>query len=83
LPLSLSHAFVLLQLHAELFRAPEVLFRPEILGLEYGGVHETLTTSIEKCDMDLRRTLYSQIVMSGGSTLFPGLFPNFCGGFVA
>lgn len=36
------------------------------------GLHDLLVTSIMKTDLDLRRVLYSQIVLSGGSTLFQG-----------
>nr|CAB3219905.1 alpha-centractin-like [Phallusia mammillata] len=54
------------------FRAPEVLFQPDLIGEESQGLHEVLVNSIKKCDMDLRRTLYQNIVMAGGSTLFKG-----------
>ncbi|KAJ7918991.1 actin 2 [Mycena leptocephala] len=57
----------------ERFRAPEALFRPSMLGLEAAGVHETTFNSIIKCDLDIRRDLYSNIVLSGGSTMFPGI----------
>lgn len=56
----------------ESFRAPEILFQPGIIGSEYRGVHDCLVNSIMKCDLDVRRGLFSQIVLSGGSTLFPG-----------
>lgn len=36
------------------------------------GVHECLVQAIMKSDMDLRKTLFSQIILSGGSTMFPG-----------
>ncbi|KAG7378731.1 Alpha-centractin [Phytophthora pseudosyringae] len=62
----------LLNIGPEKFRAPEVLFRPEIIGSEARGVHECLVQAIMKSDMDLRKTLFSQIILSGGSTLFPG-----------
>ncbi|CCI45484.1 hypothetical protein ABG067_006338 [Albugo candida] len=62
----------LLNIGAEKFRAPEVLFRPELIGSECRGVHESLVQAIMKSDMDLRKTLFSQIILSGGSTLFPG-----------
>lgn len=40
---------------------------------DYGiGVHECLVNAIMMADMDLRKTLFSQIVLSGGSTMFPG-----------
>lgn len=57
---------------SERFRAPEVIFNPSILGLEYLGLSELLVTSITRADMDLRKTLYSHIVLSGGTTLFHG-----------
>jgi centractin len=57
---------------AERFRAPEALFSPHLVGTEYPGVPELLANSIAKSDMDLRRTLYSSIVLSGGSTMFKG-----------
>ena len=63
------------------FRAPEILFHPDLIGLEYpgskkrvkfevdvwmqsfadcGGIHELLATSINRADLDLRMTLFSQ-----------------------
>ncbi|EWC91068.1 hypothetical protein PFNF54_00035 [Plasmodium falciparum NF54] len=57
---------------SERYRAPEVLFNPSILGLEYLGLSELIVTSITRADMDLRKTLYSHIVLSGGTTLFQG-----------
>lgn len=54
------------------FRAPEVLFRPDLLGEECEGIHEVLMYSIQKSDMDLRKILYQNIVLSGGSTLLKG-----------
>ncbi|KAL8604948.1 Beta-centractin [Nucella lapillus] len=54
------------------FRAPELLFRPDLIGEECEGIHEVLSHSIQKSDVDLRKTLYSNIVLSGGSTLFKG-----------
>ncbi|KAH3787343.1 alpha-centractin [Dreissena polymorpha] len=54
------------------YRAPELLFRPDLIGDECEGIHEVLTYAIQKSDTDLRRTLFSSIVLSGGSTLFKG-----------
>ncbi|ODN06594.1 Beta-centractin [Orchesella cincta] len=54
------------------FRAPEVLFRPDLLGEECEGMHEVLLFSIQKSDLDLRKILFQNIVLSGGSTLFKG-----------
>ena len=58
---------------SERFRAPEALFQPNFLGLESSGIHETTYNSIKICDVDIRKDLYSNIVMSGGTTMFPGI----------
>lgn len=55
------------------FRAPEALFQPSLIGLESAGIHETTYNSIMKCDVDIRKDLYSNIVMSGGTTMYPGI----------
>ena len=56
------------------FRAPEVLFRPDLIGEEYEGLHECLVFAIQRSDMDLRKLLFQNIVLSGGSTLFKAGF---------
>ena len=43
-----------------------------VIGSEEMGVNDLLYTSIRKSDLDLRKTLYQNIVLSGGSTLFKG-----------
>ncbi|KAH7560827.1 hypothetical protein JRO89_XS10G0121000 [Xanthoceras sorbifolium] len=58
---------------AERFRCPEVLFQPSLIGMEAPGIHETTYNSIMKCDVDIRKDLYGNIVFSGGSTMFPGI----------
>lgn len=58
---------------AERFRCAEVLFQPSLIGLEAPGIHETTFNSIMKCDVDIRKDLYGNIVLSGGSTMFPGI----------
>lgn len=57
---------------AEKFRAPEVLFDPSIIGQEYVGVHQCLLDCISKCDLDIRAPLFSEIYLAGGSTMFDG-----------
>ncbi|KIJ95193.1 hypothetical protein K443DRAFT_333013 [Laccaria amethystina LaAM-08-1] len=57
----------------ERFRTPEALFRPALLGLETAGLHEALYNSIYKCDLDVRRDLYSSVFLSGGTTMYPGI----------
>jgi actin beta/gamma 1 len=56
----------------ERFRAPEVLFCPSFLGKECGGVHDMVFQTIMKCDVDIRKDLYSNIVVAGGCSMFEG-----------
>merc|ERR1712105_328163 len=48
------------------FRCPEALFQPSFLGMEACGIHETTYNSIMKY-------LYANTVMSGGTTMYPGI----------
>jgi len=57
----------------ERFRCPEVLFQPSMIGKEDEGVHVLTYNSIMKCDIDIRKDLYGNVVLSGGSTMFPGI----------
>ncbi|KAF2093810.1 alpha-centractin [Rhizodiscina lignyota] len=61
-----------LKIGAERFRAPEILFNPELIGVEYPGIHQIVVDAISKTDMDLRKSLFGSIVLSGGSTLTKG-----------
>eukprot|EP01028_Stygiella_incarcerata_P007098 TRINITY_DN289_c0_g2_i1.p1 TRINITY_DN289_c0_g2~~TRINITY_DN289_c0_g2_i1.p1 ORF type:complete len:380 (+),score=141.41 TRINITY_DN289_c0_g2_i1:261-1400(+) len=56
----------------ERFRCTEPLFNPGLLGKEALGIHHLLSNSIAACDLDVRREMYGNIVLSGGSTMFPG-----------
>jgi actin-related protein len=57
----------------ERFRAPEVLFQPNFIGMEGDGIHKLTHNSIMKCDVDIRRDLWANLVCSGGTTMFDGL----------
>ncbi|RVE75973.1 hypothetical protein OJAV_G00004150 [Oryzias javanicus] len=57
----------------ERFRCPESLFQPSFLGMESCGIHETTFNSIMKCDVDIRKDLYANTVLSGGTTMYPGI----------
>jgi actin len=57
---------------SERFRCPEVMFRPSLIGSELPGVHQILARAITKCDIDMRRDLYANIVLSGSNCAFPG-----------
>jgi len=58
---------------SERFRAPESIFQPSFLGMESAGVHEIVHNSIMRCDIDIRKDLLANIVMSGGSTMYAGI----------
>jgi len=60
-------------LSSERFRCPEALFQPKLLGLDTAGIHEQVINAIMKCDPDLIPNLFRNIVVSGGTSLFPGL----------
>jgi actin-related protein len=40
--------------------------------MESAGIHGITYNSIMKCDFDIRKDLYGNIVLSGGTTMFPG-----------
>ncbi|KAL4831687.1 hypothetical protein H8958_014896 [Nasalis larvatus] len=57
----------------ERFRCLEALFQPSFLGMESCGIHKTTFNSIMKCDVDIRKDLYANMVLSGGTTMYPGI----------
>ncbi|XP_073339459.1 actin, alpha cardiac muscle 1 isoform X2 [Pagrus major] len=57
----------------ERFRCPETVFQPSFIGMESAGIHETTYNSIMKCDIDIRKDLYANNVLSGGTTMYPGI----------
>jgi len=57
----------------ECFRCPEVLFQPSLVGLEMDGIADATFEAITKCDEEIQIGLFHNIILSGGSTLFPGI----------
>eukprot|EP00746_Dinoflagellata_sp_MGD_P073172 gnl/MRDRNA2_/MRDRNA2_29705_c0_seq1.p1 gnl/MRDRNA2_/MRDRNA2_29705_c0~~gnl/MRDRNA2_/MRDRNA2_29705_c0_seq1.p1 ORF type:complete len:773 (-),score=164.10 gnl/MRDRNA2_/MRDRNA2_29705_c0_seq1:1659-3977(-) len=57
----------------ERFRVVEALFTPSFLGLEVPGLHQLVFNAIMKCDVDIRKDLYANMVLSGGGSCFEGL----------
>ncbi|KAK7268579.1 hypothetical protein RIF29_21280 [Crotalaria pallida] len=57
----------------ERFRCPEILFDPSIIGKESPAIHEITYYSIMKCGLNIRKDLFNNIILSGGSTMFPGM----------
>jgi actin-related protein len=57
----------------ERFRCAEVLFNPTFTGSSDRGLAELIYDVIVACDIDIRSDLWLNIVLSGGSSLFPGM----------
>jgi len=60
-------------LNTELFRAPEILFKPQLQGLDVPGLHYIIYDAILSCPLDARKDLLSFIGMGGGSSYITGL----------
>ncbi|KAL6071091.1 hypothetical protein STEG23_029640 [Scotinomys teguina] len=41
--------------------------------MESCGIHETTFNSIMKCNVDIRKDLYANTVLSGCTTMYPGI----------
>ena len=66
----------------ELYRCPESLFDPSLLNLgvpeeDTPGIHRLAFTAIQKCDIDTRKEMYANVVLSGRSTFLPGFVERF------
>mmetsp|Transcript_11361 Transcript_11361/g.27381 ORF Transcript_11361/g.27381 Transcript_11361/m.27381 type:complete len:430 (+) Transcript_11361:114-1403(+) len=62
-----------IQIGNERFYFPEHLFQPnDLIGLEEEGVADITYQAIMKCDEHVQNDMFSNIVLSGGSTMFPG-----------
>lgn len=60
-------------LGSERFQCAEALMRPELIGRECPGLSESVYETIKKADLNTRKDLYHNVVLSGGSTMFPGI----------
>ncbi|CAK9037137.1 unnamed protein product [Durusdinium trenchii] len=69
---SLPNSGPTLQLQDERWKCPEALFNPSLVGLECTGVAGMVWDSISRCEVDIRKTLLGNVVLSGGCTMFPG-----------
>ncbi|KAL0280290.1 UNVERIFIED_CONTAM: hypothetical protein PYX00_001631 [Menopon gallinae] len=61
-----------LRLNNERFSVPEILFHPSDIGINQVGIPEAIVHSIEACPPETQPHLFANIVLTGGSTLFPG-----------
>src|SRR5436190_11199779 len=58
---------------SERFEAPECLFQPHLVDVDQPGMAELLFNTIQAADVDVRAALFKAIVLSGGSSMYPGL----------
>ena len=65
----------MIRIGRERFEAAEIMFNPSLIGHEFEGVAEMIMSTIKDCDIDVRKHLYENIILSGGSTMYPG-FPT-------
>mmetsp|Transcript_23589 Transcript_23589/g.54915 ORF Transcript_23589/g.54915 Transcript_23589/m.54915 type:complete len:383 (+) Transcript_23589:93-1241(+) len=77
-PTDFEHIYTLpdghtVSLGTERFRVPEVLFNPMMSGRELPGMHISTHKAVQLCEVDLRRDLYKNILLSGGTTMFRGI----------
>ena len=57
----------------ERFRIPEGLFDPSLIGKEISGIQNLIFECVNKCDIDLKKPLFENVVLSGGTTMLPGI----------
>ena len=62
-----------ISVESERFRPTEILFQPSLCGVEAPGIHEIIYNSIMNCHVELREELFRNIVICGGTSLFPGM----------
>jgi len=61
-----------IQIGSESFQAPEILFAPHLVGREHGSIPDIVVESISAADIDLRKSLYQSLLLSGGTTTTEG-----------
>lgn len=59
----------------ERFRCVEALFKPALIDKDIVGIHTFVYSSLMQTDIDVRRDLMANVLLSGGCTMFPG-FPD-------
>ncbi|KAF3083463.1 Arp2/3 complex subunit, actin nucleation center, variant 3 [Orbilia oligospora] len=62
-----------IRIGSERFEAPECLFQPHLVDCDQEGLGEFLFSTIQSADVDVRSSLFKAIVLSGGSSMYPGL----------
>ncbi|KAF8476092.1 actin family [Kalaharituber pfeilii] len=63
----------LIRIGSERFEAPECMFQPHLIDVDQPGIAEMLFNTIQSAEVDVRSSLFKAIVLSGGSSMYPGL----------
>ena len=62
-----------IRIGSERFEAPECMFQPHLIDVDQPGIAEMLFNTIQSAEVDVRSSLYKAVVLSGGSSMYPGL----------
>ena len=62
----------LMKIGTELFRASEAMFNPSCIGLSMEGLDALVIRSVYKCDDEQKSSLWENMVLAGGNTMFYG-----------
>lgn len=60
-------------IETERFKCPELLFQPNLMGHKCDGIDKMLYNSIMKCEIEVRKDLYNNVVCAGGTSMIAGL----------
>lgn len=52
---------------------PELLFKPSLNGMTCMGMQDLAHTSVQNSDIDVRKDLLKNIILSGGTTMYEGI----------
>lgn len=61
------------RLASEKYMVPEIMFNPELIGVNQPGIHENCFVSIMKTNTEIRSDMFENIILAGGNTLFKGM----------
>ena len=62
-----------IELREERIKCPELMFVPLLYRKKEDGIHKFLHDCIVQCDQDIKKDLFKNIVLAGGSTMFKGM----------
>ncbi|RPB22662.1 Actin/actin-like protein [Terfezia boudieri ATCC MYA-4762] len=62
-----------IRIGSERFEAPECMFQPHLIDVDQPGIAEMLFNTIQSAEVDIRSSLFKAVVLSGGSSMYPGL----------